>query len=104
MGTTVLNGTSWPLNRKRMSDYLGFSAIVDNAYDASQISSIRITSYNVCYTKLLRADLGQVQSRDFFVQQLRQHVHLVLVVIRIGEELERQGCDARAFGRSKIGA
>lgn len=40
MGTTVLNGTSWPLNRKRMADYLGFAAIVDNAYDASQISSM----------------------------------------------------------------
>lgn len=39
MGTTVLNGTSWPLNRGRMAGYLGFSAIVDNAYDASQISS-----------------------------------------------------------------
>lgn len=38
MGTTVLNGTSWPLNRTRMSDYLGFGAIVDNAYDAAQIS------------------------------------------------------------------
>lgn len=40
MGTTVLNGTSWPLDRKRMADYLGFSAIVDNAYDAAQISSV----------------------------------------------------------------
>ena len=40
MGTTVLNGTSWPLNRTRMADYLGFAAIVDNAYDAAQISSV----------------------------------------------------------------
>jgi argininosuccinate lyase len=40
MGTTVLNGTSWPLDRKRMADYLGFSATVDNAYDAAQISSM----------------------------------------------------------------
>ena len=40
MGTTVLNGTSWPLNRTRMADYLGFGGIVDNAYDASQISSV----------------------------------------------------------------
>lgn len=40
MGTTVLNGTSWPLNRKRMADYLGFADVVDNAYDASQISSM----------------------------------------------------------------
>ena len=40
MGTTVLNGTGWPLNRQRMADYLGFAALVDNAYDASQISSM----------------------------------------------------------------
>jgi len=40
MGTTVLNGSSWPLNRVRMADYLGFATIVDNAYDASQISSM----------------------------------------------------------------
>lgn len=39
MGTTVLNGTSWPLDRARMAGYLGFAAIVDNAYDAGQISS-----------------------------------------------------------------
>lgn len=39
MGTTVLNGTSWPLNRKRMAQYLGFAGVVDNAYDAGQISS-----------------------------------------------------------------
>jgi argininosuccinate lyase len=40
MGTTVLNGTSWPLDRERMAKYLGFTAVVDNAYDASQISSM----------------------------------------------------------------
>jgi argininosuccinate lyase len=40
MGTTVLNGTSWPLNRARMAEYLGFSTIVENAYDAAQISSM----------------------------------------------------------------
>jgi len=40
MGTTVLNGTSWPLDRERMAKYLGFTALVDNAYDASQLSSM----------------------------------------------------------------
>ncbi len=40
MGTTVLNGTSWPLNRERMARYQGFARTVDNAYDASQISSM----------------------------------------------------------------
>jgi argininosuccinate lyase len=39
MGTTVLNGTSWPVNRERMASYLGFAGTVENAYDAAQISS-----------------------------------------------------------------
>ncbi|GKT66867.1 argininosuccinate lyase [Colletotrichum tofieldiae] len=39
MGTTVLNGTSWPLNRERMAKYLGFANVVDNAYDAAQITA-----------------------------------------------------------------
>ncbi len=42
MGTTVLNGTSWPLNRVRMAECLGFDAIVDNAYDAAQIAATEI--------------------------------------------------------------
>ena len=42
MGTTVLNGTSWPLDRDRMAAYLGFPALVNNAYDAAQISATEI--------------------------------------------------------------
>jgi argininosuccinate lyase len=42
MGTTVLNGTSWPLNRDRMAGYLGFATTVDNAYDAAQISAAEL--------------------------------------------------------------
>lgn len=40
MGTTVLNGTSWPLDRQRMAGYLGFSTTVENAYDAAQVSAV----------------------------------------------------------------
>ncbi len=40
MGTTVLNGTSWPLDRQRMAGYLGFGGLVENAYDASQIAAM----------------------------------------------------------------
>ncbi len=39
MGTTVLNGTSWPLDREKMSSYLGFDRPVENAYDAAQFKS-----------------------------------------------------------------
>ncbi|SFI83946.1 argininosuccinate lyase [Bosea sp. OK403] len=42
MGTTVLNGTSWPLNRNRMASYLGFADTVDNAYDAAQIAAAEL--------------------------------------------------------------
>ncbi len=37
MGSTVLNGTSWPLNREKMASYLGFDSIAYNTYDATQI-------------------------------------------------------------------
>lgn len=37
MGSTVLNGTSWPLNREKMAAYLGFDSIAYNTYDATQI-------------------------------------------------------------------
>lgn len=37
MGSTVLNGTGWPLDRDRMADYLGFDGLAYNTYDAGQI-------------------------------------------------------------------
>lgn len=40
MGTTVLNGTGWPLNRERMASYLGFDDIAYNAYGAVQVYTI----------------------------------------------------------------
>lgn len=42
MGTTVLNGSSWPLNRREMAKRLGFDAPIDNAYDAGQIAATDI--------------------------------------------------------------
>lgn len=37
MGSTVLNGTGWPLDRDRTAEYLGFDTIAYNTYDAGQI-------------------------------------------------------------------
>lgn len=52
MGTTVLNGTGWPLNRDRMADYLGFDGLAYNAFDASQVYSFEnpIEAAAVCST------------------------------------------------------
>ncbi|KAI1861993.1 uncharacterized protein JN550_010624 [Neoarthrinium moseri] len=57
MGSTVLNGSSWPLNRDRMAKYLGFSAVADNAYDAVQISSTEmpIELGAVCTSMMIHA-------------------------------------------------
>jgi argininosuccinate lyase len=38
MGTAVLANSSWPLNRKRMADLLGFDGIIENSLDSSQVS------------------------------------------------------------------
>ena len=40
MGTTVLNGTCWPLAREPMAAYLGFDALAENAFGAVQISGV----------------------------------------------------------------
>lgn len=40
LGTTVLNGTCWPLDRESMAAYLGFDGIAYNAYDAVQVYSL----------------------------------------------------------------
>lgn len=37
MGSTVLNGTGWPLDRDRMAEALGFDGLAYNTYDAGQI-------------------------------------------------------------------
>ena len=38
MGTAVLANSSWPLNRKRLADLLGFDGVIENSLDASQVS------------------------------------------------------------------
>lgn len=38
MGTAVLANSSWPLNRQRMAELLGFDGIIENSLDSSQVS------------------------------------------------------------------
>ena len=38
MGTAVLANSSWPLNRMRMAELLGFDGIIENSLDAGQVS------------------------------------------------------------------
>ncbi len=38
LGTAVLANSSWPLNRQRLADLLGFGGVAVNGYDATQIA------------------------------------------------------------------
>ena len=42
MGTAVLANSSWPLNRQRLSDLLGFDGLVVNSYDSGQVISMDV--------------------------------------------------------------
>lgn len=78
MGSTVLNGTGWPLNRDRMARYLGFPEIAYNCYDATQIYTLEYSgeAAGVCTTIALHisnfiADLMQqyAQPRPWILLQ-----------------------------------
>ncbi|KAI0129935.1 argininosuccinate lyase [Xylariales sp. AK1849] len=77
MGTTVLNGSSWPLNRDRMAACLGFSATTDNAYDAVQITSneMPVELGALCTSIMLHAG-GYIQ--DIMVQYAQPRPWILL--------------------------
>ena len=42
MGTAVLANSSWPLNRERLADLLGFDRVIENSYDSGQVSPMDV--------------------------------------------------------------
>ena len=42
MGTAVLANSSWPLNRQRLAELLGFDGLAVNSYDSGQIISLDV--------------------------------------------------------------
>ena len=42
MGTAVLANSSWPLNRQRLAELLGFDGLVVNSYDSGQVISFDV--------------------------------------------------------------
>lgn len=42
MGSTVLNGTGWPLQRRPMAKRLGFDGPLPNAFDATQVATVTL--------------------------------------------------------------
>ncbi len=67
LGSTVLNGTSWPLDRESLGKYLGFSKLVDNAYDATQIWTIDIPIESGAVIQSIAFHIGSI-IEDIFLQ------------------------------------
>ena len=67
MGTAVLANSSWPLNRKRMAELLGFDGIIENSMDAGQVSpsdiSLEATAIVTSTAIRLGAMLGDIHTQ-----------------------------------------
>ena len=60
MGTAVLANSSWPINRERLSDLLGFEQLVVNSFDASQIIPLDNTLEAVGIVNTAALQLGMI--------------------------------------------
>ena len=56
MGTAVLANSSWPLDRNRLADLLGFDGLLLNAFDAGQVSTydVPIEAANIASSIAIR--------------------------------------------------
>jgi argininosuccinate lyase len=56
MGTAVLANSSWPLDRKRLADLLGFDGLILNSMDAGQVSTydVPIEAANIASSVAIR--------------------------------------------------
>ena len=72
MGSTVLNGTGWPLRVERMAELLGFSRALANAFDAGQCAG---NDLPLEMSQIVTAAMLHVNAflADFMVQYATPH-------------------------------
>ncbi|MGB6105081.1 MAG: argininosuccinate lyase [Pusillimonas sp.] len=67
MGTAVLANSSWPLNRERLADLLGFDGVIENSLDSSQVSpsDISLEAMGIVSSAAIRlgAVLGDIHTQ-----------------------------------------
>ncbi len=109
MGSTVLNGTGWPLNREAMAVRLGFPAPRRNAFDATCMSPADMpfrTREHQCVRRSARRQLhfrrdGAVRSAaplDPSAGRRREHLRLVRDAAKAQSRSDEQ-LPRRRFGR-----
>jgi argininosuccinate lyase len=69
MGAAALGTSSFPVDRKRLADLLGFDGVVDNSYDAAQFSQIDIGAETASLASTMALSV------DAFVQDIHTQYH-----------------------------
>jgi argininosuccinate lyase len=59
LGTGALATSSFPLDRERLADLLGFEGLVENAYDANQFASVDCAMEVACALQIVAVQAGQ---------------------------------------------
>ena len=78
MGSSVLNGSPWPLDQDYTARVLGFNCVAENAFEANQLSS---NDFPLEASQVIQAMMIKITNflQDFMVQyaQPRPWIHLV---------------------------
>lgn len=69
MGAAALGTSSFPIDRKRLADLLGFDGVVDNSYDAAQFSQIDVGAEAASLASTMALSVGA------FVQDVHTQYH-----------------------------
>jgi argininosuccinate lyase len=77
MGTAVLANSSWPLNRVRLADLLGFDGVVVNSYDSGQIHSMDVPLEAAAIMSSIAIRVGAML-QDIHTQYHQSHPWMLL--------------------------
>jgi len=69
MGSAALGTSSFPIDRKRLADLLGFDGVAENSYDANQVSQIDIGAEAASLASTMALTVGA------FVQDVHTQYH-----------------------------
>ena len=77
MGTAVLANSSWPLNRNRLAELLGFDGLVVNSYDSGQVISFDVPLEAAGIMSSIAIRIGAML-QDIHTQYHQSHPWLLL--------------------------
>jgi len=77
MGTAVLANSSWPLNRQRLAELLGFDGLVLNSYDSGQVISFDVPLETAGIMSSIAIRIGAML-QDIHTQYHQSHPWMLL--------------------------